>query len=53
VLRLADEGLAAVSDRHFAKGVNTHAGRIRCRAVAEALGETARYASFDSAFEAL
>jgi alanine dehydrogenase len=53
VLRLADEGLAAVSDQHFAKGVNTHAGRIRCRAVAEALGETARYASFDSAFEAL
>jgi alanine dehydrogenase len=45
-LRIANEGLAAVGDEHFAKGVNTHAGRIRCRAVAEALGETERYAPF-------
>jgi alanine dehydrogenase len=47
VLRLAGEGLPAIRDEHFAKGVNTHAGRIRCRAVAEALGEMQRFAPFD------
>jgi alanine dehydrogenase len=47
-LRLAGEGLAAAADEGLAKGVNTHGGRIRCRAVAEALGETARYAPFES-----
>jgi alanine dehydrogenase len=37
-LRLASGGLAAfMADVGFAKGVNTHAGRIHCRAVAEAL----------------
>jgi alanine dehydrogenase len=44
VLRLADDGLSAVeTDAGFAKGVNTHSGRIRNRAVAEALGQTARF----------
>jgi alanine dehydrogenase len=44
VLRLADDGLSAVAtDAGFAKGVNTHSGRIRNRAVAEALGQTARF----------
>ena len=39
VHRLADEGLEAlVQDPGFAKGVNTHVGRITCRPVAEALG---------------
>jgi alanine dehydrogenase len=47
-LRLADGGLAAFGDEGFAKGVNTHAGLIRCQAVAAALGETERYAPFDS-----
>jgi alanine dehydrogenase len=46
-LRLANDGLAALRDEPFAKGVNTHAGWVRCRAVADALGETSRYAPFD------
>jgi alanine dehydrogenase len=45
VLRIASQGLAAAAaDPHFAKGINTHAGRIHCRAVAEALDQTERYA---------
>jgi alanine dehydrogenase len=44
-LRLANEGLAAATaDAGLAKGINTHAGKIRCRAAAEALGQTAQYA---------
>ena len=38
VLKLANGGLSAVAaDPGFAKGVNTHAGRIRYAAVADAL----------------
>jgi alanine dehydrogenase len=48
-LRLAQAGLsAAESDAGLAKGINIHAGRIRCRAVAEALGQTNRYAPWSS-----
>jgi alanine dehydrogenase len=37
VLRLADKGLDALrSDPGFARGANTHAGQVTCRAVAEA-----------------
>ena len=44
-LRLAESGLAAVAgDARFAKGVNTHNGRITYRAVADALGLGDRYA---------
>jgi alanine dehydrogenase len=44
VLRLASGGLAAVAaDPGFAKGVNTHAGRIRSAVVAEALRQQDRY----------
>jgi alanine dehydrogenase len=44
-LRLAESGLATVvRDAGFAKGVNTHGGRITYRAVADALGLTDRYA---------
>ena len=44
-LALADRGLAAVAgDAGLAKGVNTHAGRVTYRAVAEALGLSERYA---------
>ncbi len=47
VLKLADGGLAAVrADPGFARGVNTHAGAITCRAVADALGGFARYRDF-------
>lgn len=43
-LRLANGGLAAfTADAGFAKGVNTHAGRVHCRAVAEALGQPEHY----------
>ncbi len=39
VLKLAGGGLAAVAaDPGFAKGVNTHARRVRYAAVADALG---------------
>jgi len=45
ILKLATGGLAAVAaDPGFAKGVNTHAGRIRHAAVADALGLTRLYA---------
>jgi alanine dehydrogenase len=38
-LRVADRGIAAAADdTGFAKGVNTHAGCITYRAVADALG---------------
>jgi alanine dehydrogenase len=44
VLKLASGGLAAIAaDAGFAKGVNTHAGRIRYAAVAEALGRQELY----------
>jgi alanine dehydrogenase len=43
-LRLASEGLgAALSDEGLGKGINTHAGRVHCRAAAEALGQTGHY----------
>jgi len=39
VLKLAGGGVDAIADDPgFAKGVNTHAGKLRYRAVAEALG---------------
>jgi alanine dehydrogenase len=44
VLKLAGGGLAAVAaDPGFAKGVNTSAGRIRYKAVADALGRNDLY----------
>jgi alanine dehydrogenase len=46
--RLADHGLAALrEDPGLAKGVNTHAGAITCRAVAESLGRTEVYRSLE------
>jgi alanine dehydrogenase len=46
-LKLADRGMAATADDSgFAKGVNTHAGRITYRAVADALGLAAQYTDF-------
>jgi alanine dehydrogenase len=49
-LALADRGLDALrADAGFAKGVNTHAGRVTCEAVAEDLGLRDRYASFEDA----
>jgi alanine dehydrogenase len=44
-LRLANDGLSALRNAAFAKGVNTHAGLVRCRAVADAIGEN--YAPFE------
>jgi alanine dehydrogenase len=45
--RLADNGLEALrADRDFARGVNTHAGRITCKAVAEALGRMESFSKF-------
>jgi alanine dehydrogenase len=39
VLRIADGGLDAVlDDPRFAKGINVHAGKVTCKAVADALG---------------
>lgn len=47
VRRIADGGLDAVAaDAGFAKGVNTHAGRIRCAPVAAALGRPGDYGPF-------
>jgi len=44
-LTLADHGIAAAAgDAGVAKGVNTHAGRVTYRAVADALGLAALYA---------
>ncbi|RLA41712.1 MAG: alanine dehydrogenase [Gammaproteobacteria bacterium] len=41
VLKLADSGLAALDDDPgFARGLNTHEGKITCEAVAEALAPT-------------
>ena len=49
VLRLADEGLgAAAVDDGLAKGINTHHGRIHCRAVADALAQTDCYTPWSS-----
>jgi alanine dehydrogenase len=46
--RLADGGVeAAFSDAAFAKGINTHGGRITFRPVAEALGKMDRYVRLD------
>jgi len=48
VRRLADHGLASLGDDPgFAKGVNTYAGAITCRAVADALGRTDVYRSLE------
>jgi alanine dehydrogenase len=45
ILTLADRGIAAAADNPgLAKGVNTHAGRVTYRAVADALGLTDLYA---------
>jgi alanine dehydrogenase len=39
VLALADRGLRALADDpHLRNGLNVHAGKVTCRAVAEALG---------------
>lgn len=44
VQRLAAGGLEVLrGDPGFAKGVNTHAGHVTCKAVAEALGLASRY----------
>ena len=46
--RLADGGVeAALEDAAFAKGINTFAGDITCRPVAEALDKLDRYTSLD------
>jgi alanine dehydrogenase len=46
-LKLADHGLDALrTDPGFRKGVNTHAGHITCKAVAEALGLMDRFREF-------
>ena len=47
-VRLAYGGVeAALADAAFAKGVNTHVGKITCRPVVEALGKLDRYVSLD------
>ena len=44
LLRLAERGLAAVADDPgFAHGVNTYAGHVTCRPVAETFGLESRY----------
>ena len=49
-LTLADRGIAAAAeDAGLAKGVNTHAGRITYRAVADALGLSELYAELRTA----
>ena len=46
-LRLADNGLDALrADQAFARGVNTHDGRVTCKAVAEALELMDSYSAF-------
>ena len=46
-LRLADNGLEVLrADRAFARGVNTHAGHITCKAVAEALERMDSFSEF-------
>jgi alanine dehydrogenase len=46
-LRLADKGLEALrADPAFARGVNTHAGRITCKAVAEAMERMDSFSEF-------
>jgi alanine dehydrogenase len=46
--RLADRGLAALrEDPGLARGVNTHAGAITCRAVAEGLGRMKVYRTLE------
>jgi len=47
-LKLADRGTAALrDDPGFGKGVNTYAGNLTYRPVAEALGLLAQYRPFD------
>lgn len=47
VIRLADEGVGALrSDPGFAKGLNTHDGRVTCEAAARDLGMMDRYQAF-------
>jgi len=46
-LRLAQDGLEALrADPGFARGVSTHAGRITCQAVAEALDRASDFTPF-------
>jgi alanine dehydrogenase len=46
-LQLADNGLEALrADRAFARGVNTHAGHITCKAVADALQRMDSFSEF-------
>ena len=46
-LKLANHGLQALrTDPGFGKGVNTHAGYVTCRAVAEAIGLMGRLREF-------
>ncbi len=46
--RLASKGLDGLrEDAAFAKGVNVHAGKIACQAVAKDLGRTADYRAFN------
>ncbi len=48
VRKLADGGIDALrADNGFARGVNTHDGMIRCRAVAEALDRLDQYQPLD------
>jgi alanine dehydrogenase len=50
VLRLANRGLDALTaDAGFAKGLNTHGGKLRHRDVAESLGAADRFAPFVTA----
>jgi alanine dehydrogenase len=50
VLTLADRGIAAAAeDPGLAKGVNTHAGRVTYRAVADALALADLYTDFRTA----
>lgn len=47
VLKLANQGIAALQkDKGFCHGVNTHAGWITCKPVAEALGQMNQYKAF-------
>lgn len=47
VLQLADSGIEALdSDAGFRKGMNTHGGRITCRAVADALGKPEAFEAY-------
>lgn len=52
IQRLADRGMAALmADPDFAEGVNTHAGVLTIRSVAETLDLTGRYQPFATTME--